>query len=105
MSAVGSKRSRDKVNLKYIWYFRLGHIEKERINRLVKDDLLDSFLDESFSVYKSHLQEKMTKLLFVGHRERTTKVLTLVHTDVCDLFDGPARGGYLYFITFINDFS
>ena len=34
----------------------------------------------------------MTKLPFVGHGERATDLLALVHTDVCDLFDVPARG-------------
>ena len=53
--AIGSKRSRDKVNLKYIWNLRLGHIGEEMINRLVKDGLLDSFSDESFSVGESCL--------------------------------------------------
>ena len=55
MSAIGSKRSRDRVNLKYIWHLRLGHIGEERINRLVKDGLLDSFLDKSFPVCESCL--------------------------------------------------
>ena len=55
MSAIGSKRSKDGVNLKYMWYLRLSHIREERINKLVKDDLLDSFSDESFLVWESCL--------------------------------------------------
>ena len=31
MSTIGSKRSRDEVNLKYIWHLRLDHIREERI--------------------------------------------------------------------------
>ena len=105
VSTVGSKKSRDKVSLKYIWHLRLDHIGEERINRLMKDDLLESFSDESIPVYESFLQGKMTKLLFIGHRERTTEVLALVHTDMCDPFDVPIWRGYLYFIIFIDDFS
>ena len=105
MSAIRFKRSRVVVNLKYMWHLRLGHIEEEKINRLMKDGLLDSFLDESFSVYEFCLQEKITKLSFVGCGERTTEVLALVHTDICSLFDVSTRGGFLYFIIFINDFS
>ena len=32
-------------------------------------------------------------------------MLVLVHTDMCDPFDVQARGGYSYFITFIDDYS
>ena len=47
----------------------------------------------------------MTKLSFVGHEERATDLLVLVHTDVCGPFDVPARGNYVYFITFTDDMS
>ena len=55
VSVIGSKRSKDVVNLKYTRYLRLGHIGEERINRLIKDDLLDSFSDESYPVCESYL--------------------------------------------------
>ena len=47
----------------------------------------------------------MTKLPFVGHGERATDLLALVHTDVCGPFHVPARGNYFYFITFTDDMS
>jgi transposase InsO family protein len=37
--------------------------------------------------------------------ERVTKLLALVHTDVCDPIGTSARGGYSYFIIFTDDFS
>lgn len=40
MNAIGSKRSKDKINFKYMWHLRLGHIEEKRINKLGKDRLL-----------------------------------------------------------------
>ena len=60
---------------------------------------------ESYPVCESCLQGKITKLPFVGHRERATNLLALVHTDVCGPFDVPARGNYVYFITFTDDIS
>ena len=39
------------------------------------------------------------------HGERATDLLALVHTDVCGPFDVPARGNFVYFITFTNDMS
>ena len=47
----------------------------------------------------------MTKLSFVGHGERATDLLALVHTDVCGPFDMPTRGNFFYFITFPDDLS
>ena len=70
VNVIGSKRSRDEVNLMYMSHFRLDHIGEERINRLEKDGLLDSFLDESFSVCESCLQRKIIKLSFVGYGEK-----------------------------------
>ena len=47
----------------------------------------------------------MVKLSSVGQGERVTDILALVHTVVCGLFDVQARGGYIYFIIFIDDYS
>ena len=47
----------------------------------------------------------MTKLPFVGHGERATDLLALVHTDVCGPFDMLVGGNFVYFITFIDDLS
>ena len=35
----------------------------------------------------------------------TTDVLALIHTDICSLFDISARRDYIYFTTFIDDYS
>ena len=87
VSTVGHKRSRDDVNHKYMWHFRLGHIEEDRINKLKKNQILSSFNFESYPVCESYLRKEMIKLFFMGHGERVTKILILVHTDVCSPFD------------------
>ena len=48
---------------------------------------------------------KMTKTPFVGHEERANELLALVHSDVCGPMTTQARGGYFFFITFIDDLS
>ena len=47
----------------------------------------------------------MTKAPFTGHSERVDELLDLVHNDVYGLISSTARGGYQYFITFIDDYS
>ena len=37
--------------------------------------------------------------------ERATDLLEIIHTDVCSPMSVEARGGYRYFLIFIDDFS
>ena len=37
--------------------------------------------------------------------ERATDLLEIIHTDVCSPMRVEARGGYRYFLTFIDDLS
>ncbi|KAL0453535.1 UNVERIFIED_CONTAM: hypothetical protein Slati_1331600 [Sesamum latifolium] len=48
---------------------------------------------------------KITKKPFVGQSAIANGLLDLVHTDVCGPLSIPARGGFSYFITFIDDHS
>ena len=57
---------------------------------------------ESYPIYESCLHSKMTKLPFVRHGEWIMDLLALIHTDVRDPFDLPARGNFVYFITFTD---
>ena len=45
----------------------------------------------------------MIKTPFIGHGERASDILDLIHTDVCGPMSTQARGGYYYFITFTDD--
>ena len=103
VSAIGQKRFKDEVNQKYWWHHRLDNIGEDRINKLKKDGILGSFHPESYPACESCLRKKMTKLSFIRYGERATELLVLVHTNVCRPFDVQVRGGYSYFIIFIDD--
>ena len=47
----------------------------------------------------------MTKLSFKGKDEHVSGPLNLIHTDVCGPMSTHAKGDFIYFITFIDDFS
>ena len=103
---TSGKRSReDNVNDIYLWHCRLGHINKNRITRLVKEGLLDLSDCESLPTCESCLLGKMTKSPFTGKGERARELLGLVHTDVCGPMNVSAKGGYSYFIPFTDDLS
>ena len=46
----------------------------------------------------------MSKSLFNKKGGRATETLELIHSDVCGPMSTHAKGGYLYFITFIDDY-
>ena len=95
----------DNINESYVWHCRLGHVNKNRIDRLIKECILEIDDCESLPTCESCLLDKMTKLPFKGKGERASDVLGLIHTDVCGPTNISARGGYYYFIIFTDDLS
>ena len=87
----------------YLLHLRLGHINIDRINRLVKDGPLREV--GTLPVYESCLEGKMTKRPFSTKGQRATHSLELVHSNVCRPLNVQAREGYEYCVTFINDYS
>ncbi|KAJ9541567.1 hypothetical protein OSB04_028073 [Centaurea solstitialis] len=100
-----SKRSKDIEDQTYLWHCRLGHINKKRVELLLKGGFLGNFDYKPFDNCESCLSGKMTKQPFNSENERATDLLEIIHTDVCGPFSHVARGGYRYFITFTDDFS
>ncbi|KAJ9565627.1 hypothetical protein OSB04_001593 [Centaurea solstitialis] len=100
-----SKRSKDIEDQTYLWHCRLGHINKKRVELLLKGGFLGTFNFKPFDNCESCLSGKMTKEPFNKDNERASDLLEIVHTDVCGPFSHEARGGYRYFITFTDDFS
>ncbi|KAJ9566645.1 hypothetical protein OSB04_002611 [Centaurea solstitialis] len=99
------KRSKDIEDQTYLWHCRLGHINKKRVELLLKGGFLGTFVFKPFDNCESCLSGKMTKEPFNKDSERASDLLEIVHTDVCGPFSHEARGGYWYFITFTDDFS
>ena len=49
--------------------------------------------------------KKMTKRPFVAKGNKSKAILELVHSDLCGSMNIQARGGFEYFISFIDDYS
>ena len=99
------KRKFPSTNDAYLWHLHLGYINPNRIQRLIKDRLLEPLDFDEFSVCEFCLEGKMTKRPFNAKGKRAQELLELVHTDVCGPMSTQAKGGYEYFITFTNDYS
>ena len=63
----------------YLWHCRLGHINKNRINRLAQEGILEVGDCESLPTYESCLLDKMIKSSFTENSERATKLLEQAH--------------------------
>ena len=84
---------------------RLDHINLNRINRLIKDGILDNLVLEPMHVYESCIESKITKRPFPPKGNRSNELLELVHIDVCGPINVRASGGHEYFIIFMDDHS
>ena len=83
----------------------LGHINLNRIKRLIKFGALHSLVLEDLVAFESCIKGKMTKKPFTSKGIKAEKCLELLHIDVCRLFNVQACGGYEYFIIVTNDYS
>jgi len=99
------KRKSPWSNPRKLWHLRLGHINRNRIDRLVKDGILPSLVVEPMPVYESCLEGKMTKRPFSSKGSRGQRFIGIsVHWYVWT-HKFRAREGYEYFITFTDDDS
>ena len=94
-----------RTNQTQLWHLRLGHINLNRIQRLVKSGILISLILKDLPVCESCIECKMAKRPFTTKEYRTRECLGLVHIDVCEPFNVYAWGGYEYLITFTYDYS
>ena len=83
-----------------IWNLRLGHINQNNIERLVKDGPLNFLEVKLLPTCESCLEGKMTKRPFSGKGQRVQKCL-----DVCKPLNIQARRGFKYFVMFADDHS
>ncbi|CAA0824494.1 Uncharacterized mitochondrial protein AtMg00300, partial [Striga hermonthica] len=104
-SNLNKRKEPSKMNETYLWHLRLGHINLRRIQWLAADGPLWSFEVEAFPTCESCLEGKMTKRVFSSKGHRAEDVLGLVHSDLCGPMSIQARGGFEYFVTFIDDYS
>nr|GEU85840.1 zinc finger, CCHC-type [Tanacetum cinerariifolium] len=95
--------STSKLNDSILWHARLGHVHFKRMQDMSKDGLISTF-DMNTKKCKNFMLTKITKRPF-QNAKRKTKVLELIHSDLCDLHVTPSLGNKKYFVIFIDDAS
>lgn len=100
----GTKRKFEDANSGTLWHQRLGHISRNRVERLVSDGILSSIKFTDCDMCVDCIKGKQTKHKKLG-AYRATEVLELIHTDICGPFPTASWNGQQYFISFIDDYS
>ena len=99
---VVSKRPLPKEESYALWHKRLGHISKDRVERLIKTNILPA-LKNDLEICVDCCRGKMTKL-----RKKTavqsSDLLDVIHTDISGPYKTTLCRNF-YFITFIDDYS
>nr|GEU77352.1 zinc finger, CCHC-type [Tanacetum cinerariifolium] len=81
----------------------LGHVHFKRMQDMSKDGLILAF-DMDTEKCNTCMLTKITKKPFQNVKCKT-KVLELIHSDLCDPHATPSLGNKKYFVTFIDDAS
>lgn len=103
-SSRGTNRKLTDNDSVTLWHKRLGHISKERIQRLVSYGILDTIDFTNFQICIECTKGKQTNIRKLG-ANRCLDVLELIHTDICGPFPTASCNDQRYFITFIDDYS
>ena len=82
----------------------MGHVSKERLQRLVKNEILPNLDFTDLGLRVDCIKGKQTKHNKKG-AIRSTQLLEIIYTDICGPFDTSTINGEIYFIIFIDDFS
>ena len=101
---VGTKRSLVYERSVLLWHKRLDHISRERIKRLIKNEILPGLDFTDLNICVNCIKEKQTKYT-KKWATRSTQLLEIMHTNICGPFDVNSFEKEKYFITFIDDYS
>ena len=93
-----------------VWHNRLGHLNYNYMNQLIKKEMVDGMncdsVTESQKECEGCVLGKMQKKPFPKQSQhRATKPYEIVHSDVCGPMQVESKGGSRYMLTFTDDFS
>nr|KAJ0217072.1 hypothetical protein LSAT_V11C300142760 [Lactuca sativa] len=100
---MASSSTSNNFHKSELWHARLGHIHYKRLKDMSKMSLIPAFDMQNNEKCKTCMLTKITRQPFKDVRE--SKVLDLIHSDLCDFHATPSLGNKKYVINFIEDAS
>ncbi|KAL6323342.1 hypothetical protein AAG906_029349 [Vitis piasezkii] len=98
-----AKKPLTKERFSLLWHKHLGHISKERVERLISSRILPHLDSDDLEICVDCVKGELTKNKKKG-ATRNQNLLEIVHTDISGPYSTTLCGNK-YFITFIDDFS
>ncbi|GJT04270.1 zinc finger, CCHC-type containing protein [Tanacetum coccineum] len=99
---MASTSSSNNCGKSKLWHARLGHVHYKRLIDMSKLSLIPAF-ELNGEKCKTCTLTKITRQPFAKNVIRDTKLLELVHSDLCDFHSTPSLGNKKYVVTFIDD--
>jgi hypothetical protein len=101
----GRKRKRsDGETSSKLWHYRLGHISRGIIQSLAKEQILHPLDFTDLEQCRDCIKGKFAKQI-KKNGKHSTRVLEIIHTDICGPFSVRTVDGFNSFITFTDDYS
>ena len=92
-----------------LWHRRLGHMSSSLLNKLISKDLVLVFPKLKFwesKIFEACVKEKKIRSSFKPKKQVTSsRVLELLHMDLCGLFKVQSRNGKKYILVIVDDYS
>lgn len=92
----------------FLWHRRLGHINYQSLLKMRNGAVFGINFDDNDSEIKNCgtcPRGKQARLPFKPSESRSTKMLELIHSDLCGPMENQSIGHAKYILTFIDDFS
>jgi hypothetical protein len=90
-----------------LWHQRMGHIREKGLRLLHGKGMVEGMSKCSldFDFYEHCVYGKQNQVRFPSGATREEGILQLVHSDFFGPVSVPSLGKYVYYVSFINDFS
>jgi len=92
-----------------LWHKCFGHASNKKLEKLANKNMVEGMpykISNSTKICETCLKRKQHKLPFKKLKpQKGSRILDIVHTDLCGPISPTALKGFKYFIIFIDDFS
>ena len=96
----------DTVDPNELWHISLAHVHYRVLplaSRAV--EVLPKIQEKHDGVCKGCAKGKNTKKTFPSRESKEKGILEIIHSDVCGPMSSCSLSGYVYYVSFIDDFS
>lgn len=94
-----------------LWHRRFGHLNMKHLKHLINENIVDGLAtskvecDDSIVCEPCVIGKQTRKPFVMCEGKRSSRVLELIHSDVCGPVTPVGRNGERFFVTFIDDWT